>query len=172
MHSPRDSETTRQVPTAGDRMDVDPESVRLWDPLERARADDDPGALAAAEDGVFRFTSRWPTRLAGSGCPARWRRSMSYARPRSVSPRPFWPVGNQAAAGSRRSPVRSSPLSSGALLPPAASTGRNHEADESTPGAPCPRSGDTTTRPSPRSPGRGACHRARGIHPRGVCRGE
>jgi len=55
MHSPRDSETTRQVPTAGDRMDVDPESVRLWDPLERARADDDPGALAAAEDGVFRF---------------------------------------------------------------------------------------------------------------------
>jgi len=56
---PRDSETTRQVPTAGDRMDVDPESVRLWDPLERARADDDPGALAAAEDGVFRFTSRW-----------------------------------------------------------------------------------------------------------------
>ena len=55
MHSPRDSEITGQVPTAVDRTDVDPESVRLWDALARARADDDPGALAAAEDGVFRF---------------------------------------------------------------------------------------------------------------------
>ena len=55
MHSPRDSEITGQVPTAGDRTDVDPESVGLWDALARARADDDPGALAAAEDGVFRF---------------------------------------------------------------------------------------------------------------------
>ena len=55
MHSPRDSEITGQVPTAGDRTDVDPESVGLWDALARARAVDDPGALAAAEDGVFRF---------------------------------------------------------------------------------------------------------------------
>jgi len=55
MHSPRDSEITGQAPTAGDRTDVDPESVGLWDALARARAVDDPGALAAAEDGVFRF---------------------------------------------------------------------------------------------------------------------
>ena len=27
----------------------------MWDALARARADDDPGALAAAEDGVFRL---------------------------------------------------------------------------------------------------------------------
>ena len=33
MHSPRDSEITGQVPTAGDRTDVDPESVGLWDAL-------------------------------------------------------------------------------------------------------------------------------------------
>ena len=55
MHAPRDAGITRQVPTGGDRTDVDPESVRLWDALARARADDDPGALAAAEDGVFRL---------------------------------------------------------------------------------------------------------------------
>ena len=55
MPAPRDSEITRQVPTAGDRTDLDPESVRLWDALAGARADDDPGALAAADDGVFRF---------------------------------------------------------------------------------------------------------------------
>ena len=55
MHSPRDSEITRHIPTLADRTDVDPESVRLWDELARARADDDPGALAAAEDGVFRL---------------------------------------------------------------------------------------------------------------------
>ena len=54
-HSPRHSVITRQIPSRGDRTDVDPESVRLWDALARARADDDPGALAAAEDGVFRF---------------------------------------------------------------------------------------------------------------------
>ena len=54
-HSPRHSVITRQIPSRGDRTDVDPESVRLWDALARARATDDPGALAAAEDGVFRF---------------------------------------------------------------------------------------------------------------------
>ncbi len=110
-------------------------------------------------------TSRWPTRSLGSGRPARCWRSMSYARPNSVSPRPFWPVGNQAAAGSQRSPALSSPRSSGALIPPAVSTGRNHQADGSTQARARFAMTSCDQKPFPRSPGRGAWHRARGIHP-------
>jgi hypothetical protein len=54
-HSARDSAITRPIPSRGDRNDIDPGSVRLWDGLARARAADDPAALAAAEDGVFRL---------------------------------------------------------------------------------------------------------------------
>ena len=54
-HSPRDAAITGQIAGGGDRTDIDPESVRLWDALARARTTEDPRALAAAEDGIFRL---------------------------------------------------------------------------------------------------------------------